>query len=522
MQEVENCDANPDDFGIARMAGMQPVWREFSEPMGAHNQAKPAILCKQRRSKLFWAMSEPRSVRDPIHGFIRLRGEEADIVATPVFQRLRGIRQLAFANLVYPGALHTRFEHTLGVFHVTSLMSEVCKLSVEHERLVRLSALLHDLGHGPFSHVSEGALEIFADRDKLAGRLNPKKPEKIHELVTQDFLRTDQNLIHLLGKRTLSQIESLLSHGYDEPFLKSIVSGPLDADKQDYLLRDTYFCGVKYGTYDLQQLHRELEVVEDPMDGRKQLMVSADGVHALEQFVLAKYYLTAQVYSHRVRLITDQMVVRAITLGIEEDQIESLKGLYTYDGEEQFVRNYMGWDDARFLLEFGAEKLNGKYCRDLVLRLSQRRLLKRIFESRVSHLPEICRDRITALTKPENRGIRRTLESTLAAAIAEAGIKLDSTLKDPSHLVVAHSYSLKSVRAQSRNDEGSIMVHTTPNPTPFEEESDLFKSINEKLNDPHFAVYAPVAYENPGERRTLFNRVKEPILNCLEGFGNGE
>jgi hypothetical protein len=137
-------------------------------------------------------------------------------------------------------------------------------------------------------------------------------------------------------------------------------------------------------------------------------------------------------------------------------------------------------------------------------------------------LPEICRERITALTKTENRGLRRTLESNLAAAMVEAGVKLDSTLKDPSHLVVAHSYSLKSVRAQSRNDEGSIMVHTIPNPTPFEEESDLFKSINEKLNDPHFAVYAPVAYENPGERRTLFNQVKDPILRCLEGFGNGE
>jgi hypothetical protein len=107
-------------------------------------------------------------------------------------------------------------------------------------------------------------------------------------------------------------------------------------------------------------------------------------------------------------------------------------------------------------------------------------------------------------------------------AIGEAGVKLDCGLADPSNLVIAHSYSLKSVRAQSRNDEGSIMVHTVPNPTPFEEESDLFKSINEKLNDPNFDVYAPVAYENPGERRKLYNQVKEPITRCLEGFGNGE
>jgi HD superfamily phosphohydrolase len=362
-------------------------------------------------------MSEPRSVRDPIHGFIRLTGEEADIVATPVFQRLRGIRQLAFANLVYPGALHTRFEHTLGVFHVTSLMTKVCGLDDEHARLVRLAALVHDLGHGPFSHVSEGALDIFADRQKLVGRLNPAKPEKIHELVTQDLLRLNADLIHVLGKRTLSQVELLLAQGYDEPVLRSIISGPLDADKQDYLQRDTYFCGVKYGVFDLQQLHRELEVVRDPVDGRKVLMVSSDGVHALEQFVLAKYYLTAQVYSHRVRLITDQMVVRAITLGIEEDQNATLRSLYSYDGEESFVTNYLGWDDARFLLAYGDNALDGSYCQDLVRRLSERRLMKESFQDRVSHLPESCRERITKISQANNRTVRRELERRIAEAI---------------------------------------------------------------------------------------------------------
>src|SRR5690348_432565 len=146
-------------------------------------------------------MSEPRTIRDPIHGFIRMSGEEADLVATRVFQRLRGIRQLAFANLVYPGALHTRFEHTLGVFHVGSLLCTVFDFSPEDTRLVRLSTLLHDLGHGPFSHVSEGALEIFAERSKLADRLAGDNPAKIHELVTQDLLRTDSELSHLIGNK---------------------------------------------------------------------------------------------------------------------------------------------------------------------------------------------------------------------------------------------------------------------------------------------------------------------------------
>src|SRR5258708_1542755 len=166
-------------------------------------------------------MSEPRSVRDPIHGFIRLWGEEADIVATPIFQHLRGIRQLAFANLVYPGALHTRFEHTLGVFHITSLLCDVFKFNSEDTALVRLSALLHDLGHGPFSHVSELALEIFADRTKLGDRLKGDNPAKIHELVTQDLIRTNPDLIRIVGAKRLEKIETLLAHGYGEPVLRS-------------------------------------------------------------------------------------------------------------------------------------------------------------------------------------------------------------------------------------------------------------------------------------------------------------
>lgn len=370
-------------------------------------------------------MSEERRVRDPIHGFIRLSGDEADLIETPVFQRLRGIRQLAMANMVYPGALHTRFDHTLGVFHVTSLLCDVFKFSDEDKRLVRLSALVHDLGHGPFSHVSEGALEIFADREKLKDRLKGDNAAKIHELLTQDLLNSDEDLKHLIGGSTISKIISLLSHGYGEPILRSVVSGPLDADKQDYLLRDSYFCGVKYGIFDLQQLHRELQSQEDPTDGKHQLVISEDGVHALEQFVLAKYYLTAQ---------------------------------------------------------------------------------------------ETVRD----ITKPKNWGIRRKLEQELAEVIQKAGFPLKCCCKDASNFVIVYSYTQKSVRAQSRNDEGPILVRKGSKVTTFEEASTLFQSIDEKMVRPDFALYAPVEHGNPSERRIMENKLIEPILKCLEGFGNGK
>lgn len=467
-------------------------------------------------------MSEPRTIRDPIHGFIKMSGEEADIVATRVFQRLRGIRQLAFANLVYPGALHTRFEHTLGVFHVGSLLCNVFNFSAEDTRLVRLSALLHDLGHGPFSHVSEGALEIFADRAKLAERLKGDNPAKIHELVTQDLLRADPELSHLIGQKMLANIDALLSHGYGEPILRSVVSGPLDADKQDYLLRDSYYCGVKYGIFDLQQLHRELSVVEDRVDG-KQLMITSDGVHALEQFVLAKHYLTAQVYTHRVRLITDNMVVRAIVLGIEDDHIEEMKNLYTYDGQPKFIENYCQWDDSRFMLAFGDTKLKGTYCHEIVKRLAHRRLLKQVFLEKLTGLPVGCREAIELITKANNRTKRAALEQRVGDVLQSSDVKLATDVSNPSKLVIVNSYKAKAVREMSRNDEGPVLVRRgNEQPTTFENDSDLFRSLSSEPPEARFAVYAPVEYENPAQRRELQKKLREPILKALEDFGNGE
>ena len=467
-------------------------------------------------------MSEPRTVRDPIHGFISLSGEEAEIVDIEVFQRLRGIRQLGFANLVYPGALHTRFEHTLGVFHVSSLLCKVFDFSAEDTRLVRLSALLHDLGHGPFSHVSEFALDIFADRSKFADRLKGDNPAKIHELVTQDLLRTNPELHRLIAEKMLNDIEALLSHGHGEPVLRSVVSGPLDADKQDYLLRDSYFCGVKYGIFDLVQLHRELKVQEDPVDG-KQLMITSDGVHALEQFVLAKHYLTAQVYTHRVRLITDNMLVRSIVLGIEDDQIEELRNLYTYDGQEEFVRNYGKWDDARFLLTFGDESLKGKYGHEMIQRLVRRRLLKQVFVEKLAGLPLSCREMAESITKRENRAKRRKLEQEIAEVIQAADVSFATELPDQSKLVIVNLYRAKPVREMSRNDEGPVLVwRGHDRPTTFENESDLFRSLSSEATEARFTVYAPVGYDNPAERRDLQKKLWKPIVKALEDFGNGE
>ncbi|PYI90270.1 MAG: hypothetical protein DME97_18000 [Verrucomicrobia bacterium] len=445
-------------------------------------------------------------LRDPVHNFVRFNEGELKLINTDVLQRLRGIRQLAMESFVYPGALHTRFDHTLGVAHVAGQMAEELGLDDSEHRFVREAAILHDIGHGPFSHVSETVLERFANRDELPTEL---KREKIHEVITGHLIRNHAPLVDVLGKTKCEEIAQLLSEGYGEPILRSIVSGPLDADKQDYLLRDSHYCGVNYGVFDVHQLQRSL--ISEQIDEQKQLMIRHDGIHAVEQFVLAKYYLTSMVYRHKIRLITDQMIIRAIGLGIEKDQIRALRKLYAFDNSPEFFRNYLTWDDARFMMTFGVNGKRGTKCKDILDRLQKRQLLKRVYYSPVKEFNEDVREKLMDIGDPENSSIRSELESAIGELIAE---ELNTTV-DSDHVIV-HSYQIKSVREASRNDEASILVYKGPVlPGKFEDESVLFSSINERLADEFVEVYAPVSWQEHADRTRILNKISPPIKELI-------
>ncbi len=192
-----------------------------------------------------------------------------------------------------------------------------------------------------------------------------------------------------MGQERCDDIAELLSNGVGDPILKSIVSGPLDADKQDYLLRDSLYAGVNYGVFDIHQLQRSL--LAETLEGQKELVIRADGVHAVEQFVLAKYYLTTMVYRHKVRLVSDQMFVRAIILGIEKDHNRELSRLYTFRDTSAFYENYLEWSDAKFMLKFGEEGKPKAKCTQLLQRLRQRQLLKRVLYAPAKEFPANAR-----------------------------------------------------------------------------------------------------------------------------------
>jgi hypothetical protein len=450
-------------------------------------------------------MAKTFRIRDPVHNFVYLREKEVKLVGTQIFQRLRRIRQLALANLVYPGALHTRFDHSLGVCYVAGMMAEQLGLNEDEVELVRLAALLHDLGHGPFSHVSEKALDRYANRTTLPEN---QKQHKIHELITGHLIRTNKEILRILGEDMADTIAKLLAEGHGQRALRAIVSGPLDADKQDYLLRDSRFCGVAYGVFDL--LHRSF-VLGGP-NGDKDLMIDPDGKHAVEQFVLAKYYMTANVYRHQVRLITDQMLTRAIALGIDVDHQADLHRLYAFDlaKADEFVQNYAAWDDDRFLLTFVAEDNTG-LCAEMIRRLRNRRLFKQVFSEQLSEFRPEVSEALLNLERPEFSAWRTTLETEVATILHQ-----QTHPRVEPHFVIIHAFNIKSDRTTSRDEDQTILVVRDPGPRSFEQESALFKSIDESFSEAYIEVYAPVSWATVAERQRLRQSVKRPIRDMIE------
>jgi HD superfamily phosphohydrolase len=434
-------------------------------------------------------------IRDPIHGFIRREPHEK-IVDCPTFQRLRGLKQLALANLVYPGATHTRFGHSLGTFHVAARMAQNLELSPRDTTLVTLAALLHDIGHAPFSHVSEPILRRHSG-EKI--KLQPK--QQVHELISGQIIREDPELAGLILESDRQKIVALLNGEYGYTLFKDIVSGPLDADKQDYLLRDSYFCGVKYGLFDIDRLLNSLVVHDDGED--RFLAISKDGIHVLEQFVLAKYYMSTRVYHHRIRLITDEMIGRAISLGIEVDGIKWLKTLYSYDGSLDYVKEYLAWNDERLTVKI-LEESRDSYVRSIFELLIGRRLLKCIFDFAEK---DFSNPLSKLLVFADSDGFHEGLQKLIA----------DRWKFDP-NLVICNRVTFKSpVRTESE-----ISVLYPAKTRYFSEESTIFSTVNRAINEQRFQVYAPAEYKEERDKKRQVKEFEAEISEMISSIANAE
>lgn len=298
-------------------------------------------------------------LRDPVHGFIELSELELEIVDSAPFQRLRNIRQLATTYLVYHGAEHTRFGHSLGVMHLVSrafrsavenyemdtgktLFSDVDK--AWYEQILRLIGLVHDLGHAPFSHGTEALFTDGLEHEDFTKKIicETEIADIIRNIgndfckshgTNETYLITPELLWSIYSEKNPESDSRYMERISDFHFLRSFMDSELDCDKMDYLLRDSYYCGVSYGNYDLNRVIDSLTVYYDESQNLKQLAIRKGGVHALEEFIIARYFMFIQVYFHKTRRYLDKLLVRCIEEILEE-------GKYPSD-----VQEYLLWND---------------------------------------------------------------------------------------------------------------------------------------------------------------------------------
>ncbi len=453
-------------------------------------------------------------IRDPVLGFIHPRDRELEIINAPVMQRLRRIKQLAMAHLLYPGATHTRFEHSLGVFHIASRMAHKIPPLAKNEdksQLVRFAALLHDIGHGPFSHVSDVTLERLSSDTLPPGKARP------HEKIAAKILEAnaDEELQRVLSAKERTGIISLLT-GINPPFtiMREILSGGVDADRMDYLLRDSHFCGVKYGVFDLDRMLDSLSFYENKEENDLHLAIKQDCVNTIEQFILAKYFMTTQVYMHRVRSICDAMIARAVELGLNEG-IDFLSRLYRYEETEGYLRNYLQWHDSRVIDSIVNDDRKGR-CQKIFKRLHERRLFKMVFHANLRDMDNITsrfRDRLSEISSPEETKLRHELEHEISR-LPELGC--------PSEYVILNCLTIESAKQMFLSSEGELQVESRwESSRRFEEESAIFRSINESVKDQFLEVYARFEHKGRDKERRL-DGLKKAIPGLLQDKGREE
>lgn len=256
-------------------------------------------------------------IRDPIHGYIYIGEDEKEIIDSPIFQRLRRIRQLSGAHITYPGAQHTRFDHSIGAMHLAKLAAKKLATNMDikpqYIEEIKIAALLHDIGHGPFSHLFE---EVLAERRNIS-----------HEDITKRVIQ-ETEIKDILQKHNYQpEILSDLAIGLSQKrplYMNELVAGVLSVDTMDYLPRDSYFTGVEYGQVDIHRIINSFNIINE------HLALDQAALYAFEALLISRYEMFRSVYFHRTVRAAEIMLVRAIILADEELNITDTKILSRY------------------------------------------------------------------------------------------------------------------------------------------------------------------------------------------------
>ena len=318
-------------------------------------------------------LDETKVLKDPVHSYIHIHYEVIwNCLDSKEFQRLRRIRQLGGDFQVYPTAEHSRFSHSLGVYEIVRRMvTEVKSLCVElteYEKVcVMLAGLLHDVGHGPFSH----AFEHITNHS--------------HEEYTAKIIlgNTELNaILRAVSEKLPQDIVSIIQHTHENDILNQIVSGQLDADRMDYLLRDSYFTATSYGQFDLERILRTMRV-RKTNEGRKVIVVKYTGIHSVEDYIMARYQMYWQVYYHPVARSYEAVFIQLFNrlkdiFKVDKNYFEDMKVLIPFlEKSEVSVDEYFKLDENSLLYCCALiQDKEDKIAADLAKRLQNRRLFE--------------------------------------------------------------------------------------------------------------------------------------------------
>lgn len=352
-------------------------------------------------------VASQKIVHDPVHGSIRVTGLNQHILDSAELQRLAHIKQMGLANLVFPGANHTRLEHSLGACHIAERLGQEMDLPEEDRVLLGATAILHDVGHGPFSHTLEGAVfaELGFDHVEHSRRIitgvdsalpegereEMGSPEPVHGLIEAQGIDPSDVASLLEGGKgpTIFDFAPERDRGGERDtrglHLRQMIHGVVDVDQIDYLMRDSHYTGVAHGIIDVDRLLQTLVLA----DG--ELAVKRGGVSALEGMLVARGLMYSSVYFHKTARIAELMLARAVER----------------HADAEMMGRMMAMTDGELMSEMAAMPAT----RDTVLRLKYRRLHKAAYQLNLADATEAQRAALMELSKP---GPRRAWEDELA------------------------------------------------------------------------------------------------------------
>ena len=336
-------------------------------------------------------------IRDPIHGYIEIDDLAIAIIDTVEMQRLRRIRQLGFSYLVYPGANHTRFEHSLGTYHLMNVLLDRLEVAKEEEKELLVASLIHDVGHGPYSHVTEPLIKRFTgksheDIEDTIFKQDAEHSKTIAEVLEEYRLDKRKIISYIKGERAEYEAERVFA---------KILNGEIDVDKMDYLVRDSYYTGVAYGVVDNIRLIQGLDFFKGS------LVITEKGILPAEYLLFSRFLMYPTVYNHHTSRIAQLMLLKAL-----DDFIESKSE------SEDYALALRKMDDS----EINIVLRNAKgYPEEMMERINERRLFKRAVYTGINELSE----GVVAQLSEENRSREIEEEISKRAGVDEKYVLLD-------------------------------------------------------------------------------------------------